>query len=194
MPPEEIEARSREVAREAVGVRWRGEEAELAASILYASGDPGLAGDLRFSGDPVTAARAALDRGCALLADVGMVAAGIRLPAERRVGVAVQLAATGGGTTRAAAGIKAGWDGYGAGGVAVIGNAPTALLAVLDLAESCGAPACVIATCPGFSIATDAKEALFSSGLPYVAVAGTRGGSGLAAAAANYLLGPSRAR
>jgi precorrin isomerase len=194
MPPEEIETRSRKLAREVIGERWQGEEAELAASILYAGGDPGLAGDVRFGGDPVTAARAALDRGCGLLADVGMVAAGVRLPLGRRMAVAIQLAATGGGTTRAAAGIKAGWDGYGAGGLVVIGNAPTALLAVLDLAKSCGAPACVIATCPGFSIAAEAKEALVSSGLPCVAVAGTRGGSGLAAAAANHLLGPSSGR
>ena len=76
-------------------------------------------------------------------------------------------------------------------GVAAIGNAPTALLAVLDLAGRCRPPACVIATCPGFSIAAEAKEALFSSGLPYVAIAGTRGGSGLAAAALNFLLGSS---
>jgi precorrin isomerase len=47
----------------------------------------------------------------------------------------------------------------------------------------------VIATCPGFSIAAEAKEELFSSGLPYVVTAGTRGGSGLAAAAVNFLLG-----
>ena len=35
-PPEEIEARSREVARELVGGRWQGDEAELAAGLGYA--------------------------------------------------------------------------------------------------------------------------------------------------------------
>jgi precorrin isomerase len=194
LPPQEIEARSRQVARELVGERWQGEEAELAASLLYAAGDAELAGDLRFGGDPIASARAALGRGGPLLADVTMVAAGIRLPPRRRMAVAIRLpgaeqAAKRSGITRAAAGMKAGWDDFGAGGVVAIGNAPTALLAVLDLAESCGAPACVIATCPGFSIAAEAKDALFSSGLPYVAVAGTRGGSGLAAAAVNFLMG-----
>jgi precorrin isomerase len=188
MPPGEIEARSRRVARQLAGERWRGAEAELAGALLYASGDPGLAGYLRFAGEPVATAGRALGEGAALLVDVGMVAAGIRLPPGRRMAVAVQLAPVGVGTTRAATGVRAAWDDCGAGGVVVIGNAPTALLAVLDLAGSCGAPACVVATCPGFSVAAQAKEALFASGLPCVAVAGTRGGSGLAAAALNLLL------
>jgi precorrin isomerase len=193
-PPEEIEARSRQVARELVGERWQGDEAELAASLLYAGGDPELARDLRFGGDPIRSARAALADGAALLVDVTMVGAGIRLPAGRRLAVAIRLpgaeeTARHSGITRAAAGMKKGWDDFGAGGVVAIGNAPTALLAVLDLAKSCRPPACVIATCPGFSIAAAAKEALFSSGLPYAATAGTRGGSGLAAAAVNFLLG-----
>jgi precorrin-8X/cobalt-precorrin-8 methylmutase len=191
--PEEIEARSRQVARELVGERWQGDEAELGASLLYASGDPELARDLRFGGDPIRSAHSALKDGGALLVDVTMVGAGIRLPAGRRMAVAIRLSgademARRSGITRAAAGIKKGWDDFGGGGVVAIGNAPTALLAVLDLAKSCTPPACVIATCPGFSIATEAKEELFSSGLPYVATVGTRGGSGLAVAAVNFLL------
>lgn len=192
-PPHEIERRSRQVARALVGDRWQGDEADLAASLLYASGDPDLGSDLRFGLDPVGCARRAFEAGAALLVDVTMTGAGIRLPAGRRMAVAIRLPgaeemARRSGVTRAAAGIKKGWDDFGAGGVVAIGNAPTALLAVLDLAQQCSPPACVIATCPGFSIAADAKEALASSGLPYVAVAGTRGGSGLAAAAVNFLL------
>lgn len=193
-PPEEIEARSRRLARELVGERWQGDEAELAASLLYASGDPELARELRFGGDPIRRAHSAFKEGAALLVDVTMVGAGVRLPAGRRMAVAIRLPgaeemARRSGITRAGAGIKKGWDDFGGGGVVAVGNAPTALLAVLDLAKSCRPPACVIATCPGFSIAAEAKQALFSSGLPYVATAGTRGGSGLAAAAVNFLLG-----
>ena len=192
-PPHEIETHSRQVARALAGQRWQGDEADLAASLLYASGDPDLARDLRFGCDPVGSAMKALQEGAALLVDVTMTSAGIRLPAGRRIAVAIQLPGTeelarGGGITRAAAGVKKGWDDFGAGGVVAVGNAPTALLAVLDLAQQCSPPACVIATCPGFSIAADAKEALATSGLPYVAVAGTRGGSGLASAAVNFLL------
>jgi precorrin-8X/cobalt-precorrin-8 methylmutase len=193
LPPEEIEARSRQVARELVGDRWGGEEAELAAALLYAAGDPGLIEDLRLGGDPVASARWALGHGAALLVDVTMVGSGIRLPAGRRMAVAIRLPgaeemARRAGITRAAAGIKRGWDDFGAGGLVVIGNAPTALLAVLDLIDNCAPPACVVATCPGFHVATEAKEALLSSRIPHVVVAGSRGGSGLAAAAANHLL------
>lgn len=193
LPPEAIEARSRRAARQLVGERWPEAEAELAASLVYASGDPGLVQEIRFGGDPVASARAALDAGAAVLVDVSMVGAGVRLPRGRSLEVAIRLpgaeeTARRSGTTRAAAGILTGWDAFGAGGVVAVGNAPTALLAVLDLAGRCGPPACVIATCPGFSLAAEAKQALVSSGLPHVVVAGTRGGSGLAAAAVNFLL------
>jgi precorrin-8X/cobalt-precorrin-8 methylmutase len=196
LPPREIEARSRRVARDLVGDRWRGEEAELAAALVYAAGDAALVDCLRLAGDPVRRARAALAAGAGLLVDVAMVAAGIRLPEGRRLAVAVRHPGAGdlagrAGTTLAAAGVERAWDELGAGGVVVIGNAPTALLAVLDLAARRGEPACVVATCPGFHVAAEAKAALAASGLPHVAVAGSRGGSGLATAAANLLLGPA---
>lgn len=193
LPPEEIEARSRRAAREVVGDRWRGDEAALVASLVYAAGDPGLVADVRLRGEPVARARAALRTGAPLLVDVTMVRAGVRLPAGRRLAAAVRLPgaeiiARRTGSTRAAAGMKRGWDDFGAGGIVAVGSAPTALLAALDLARTCQPPACVIATCPGFNLAAEAKEALLASPLPCLVVAGTRGGSGLAAAAVNFLL------
>jgi len=193
-PPEAIESRSRKLALELASERWEGEEAELVASLLYASGDPDLGRDVRLAGDPVGSARRALRNGAAVLVDVTMVGTGIRQPYGQRMAVAIRLPgaeemARRSGITRAAAGIKKGWDDFGAGGVVAIGNAPTALLAVLDLAQHAVPPACLVATCPGFSIAAEAKEALAVSGLPHVAIAGSRGGSGLAAAALNFLLG-----
>ncbi len=193
LPAHEIEARSRRAAQELTGDRWHGEEAGLVASLVYAAGDPGLVDHVRLCGDPVGRARMALRCGAPLLADVTMVRAGIRLPPGRRLAVAVRLPgaeiiARRTDSTRAAAGMKRGWDDFGAGGVIAVGNAPTALLAALDLAQRCGPPACVVATCPGLNLAAEAKEALLASGLPSVTVTGTRGGSGLAAAAVNFLL------
>lgn len=193
-PPDEIEERSRSRALELARERWQGDDAELVASLLYASGDADLMKHIRLGEDPIRCARRALQAGAAVLVDVTMVSSGVRLPSERRMAVAVQLPgaeemARGSGITRAAAGIKRGWDDFGARGVVAIGNAPTALLAVLDLAQNAVPPSCVIATCPGFTLATEAKQALIESGLPYLAVTGSRGGSGLAAAAVNSLLG-----
>ncbi len=192
-PPDQIEARSRAAARAVVGDRWQGDEAELVASIIYAAGDPELVAHVRLGRDPVGHARQALARGAGILVDVTMVSTGIRLPRGCRMAVAVRAPgadelARRSGTTRAAAGIKRCWEDFGRGGVVAIGNAPTALLAALDLAAAVGPPVCVIATCPGFHVAAEAKSALADSGLPHVAVTGSRGGSGLAAAAVNLLL------
>ncbi len=192
-PPDQIEARSRAAARAVVGDRWQGDETELVASMVYAAGDPELVAHVRLGRDPVGHARQARARGAGILVDVTMVSTGIRLPGGCRMAVAVRAPgaeelARRSGTTRAAAGIKRWWDEFGKGGVVAIGNAPTALLATLDLAAASGRPACVIATCPGFHVAAEAKAALVESGLPYAAVSGSRGGSGLAAAAVNFLL------
>ena len=74
-------------------------------------------------------------------------------------------------------------------GVAVIGNAPTALLALLDMVdEGLCQPALVIAVPPGFVAAAESKQELLARDVPYVTVEGTRGGSPLAAAALNALL------
>ena len=79
------------------------------------------------------------------------------------------------------------------GSVVAIGNAPTALFALLDLlAEGVEPPALVIGTPVGFVGAAESKQELMEFGsldLPYVAVEGTRGGSAIAVAAVNALLG-----
>jgi len=187
-PPAEIEAGSRARALALLEGRWRGEEAELAASLVYAAGDAGLVGLVELRSDPLGAALAGLAAGGSLVVDVGMVAAGVRrqaLVATRMPGA--ERLALECGTTRAAAGMRLAWE-QGPVGLVAVGNAPTALLAVLDLAQAGAPPGCVIATCPGFQVAAEAKAALAASGLPHLLVAGSRGGSGLAAAAVNSIL------
>jgi precorrin-8X/cobalt-precorrin-8 methylmutase len=181
--PAAIEDRSRGIARDLAAGRWRGIEAELAAAVVYAGGDPGLLESISISGRVPS-------RPPRVLADVGMVGAGLRgafdgavaVEAPGAAGLALRT-----GTTRSAAGMRLRWDEFARDGLVVVGNAPTALLAALDLA-SAAPPAFVIATCPGFTLAEAAKSALVESGLPHLAVLGTRGGSGLAVAAANVLL------
>ncbi|HVB76248.1 MAG TPA: precorrin-8X methylmutase [Candidatus Nitrosotalea sp.] len=182
--PDAIEGRSRGIAQDLVASRWSGLEAELAAAMVYAGGDPGLLESISIQGPiPVLDHR--------VLTDVDMVRSGLRGPIDPGVATkapgAAELAQAA-GTSRAAAGMHLLWQEYGQGGLVVIGNAPTALLCVLDLAPS-APPAFVIATCPGFTLAAVAKRALQDSGLPHIALQGTRGGSGLAVAAANVLLG-----
>lgn len=181
--PAVIEARSRGIAADLAAARWSGVESQLAAAVVYAGGDPGLLESISIGGQVPTGAER-------VLADVGMIRAGLRGAAA--VAVAVEAAGAAElahqtGTTRSAAGMRLLWDEFGRDGLVVIGNAPTALLATLDLASK-APPAFVIATCPGFTLAETAKSALAESGLSHLVVRGTRGGSGLAAAAANVLL------
>ena len=190
----EIDARSRSIVREIVGGRFEGTEADLVAAMVYATGDPDLVNQVALSHDPVGRARSALGRARAIVVDVTMVSVGIRLPAGQSLAVAVRAPgaeslARSSGTTRAAAGMKRLWDDFGRGGLIVIGNAPTALLAVLDLAATVGPPACVIATFAGLAGAEEAKEALVESGLPHLVVRGSGGGIGVAVGAVNHLLG-----
>jgi precorrin-8X/cobalt-precorrin-8 methylmutase len=190
-PPGEIEALSRALADAAAAGGWPEDDARLVAACLYAAGDLELVSRIGVGGGLAAAGGAALRLGRGVLVDVEMVRVGAtRLAGDVAVAVAqpgaVELARRS-GTTRAAAGMRLAWDAYGAGGVVVAGNAPTAVLAAIDLAATRGAPACVIATCPGFTLAEEAKAALAASGLPHLVVRGSRGGAGLAAAALNAL-------
>jgi precorrin-8X/cobalt-precorrin-8 methylmutase len=153
-------------------------------------------------GDVIQAAVRAFAAGADLIVDVGMVAAGISQAELSSLGVRLHVAikaervaslAAEHGITRSAAGILSLADRID-GAVVAIGNAPTALLALLDLVAQTGArPAAVIGVPVGFVAAEESKELLLESGLPCVVVRGTRGGSALAAAAVNHLLRLARA-
>jgi precorrin-8X/cobalt-precorrin-8 methylmutase len=93
-------------------------------------------------------------------------------------------------TTRSAAAVRL-WRPRLEGAVAVIGNAPTALFALLGLIDAGGPrPAAIIATPVGFVGAAEAKAELARSsrGIPFATVLGRRGGSAMAAAALNAIL------
>ncbi|TMC50772.1 MAG: precorrin-8X methylmutase [Chloroflexi bacterium] len=177
---------------------------EVALRMAYAAGDPSLLAEVVASREAVSACVAALGTGAPLICDVGMVRSGMRGAAARlgspilvAVDSADRFAASGtllsdatraaiAESTRSARAIAALADRIG-GSVAVIGNAPTALLALLDmLGDGVPAPEAVIATCCGLVSAAEAKELLLrTSPCPVIAVRGSRGGSAVAAAAVN---------
>ena len=70
-----------------------------------------------------------------------------------------------------------------------IGNAPTALFRLLEmLSDGAPMPAAVIGMPVGFIGAAESKEALRAFGrVPFIIVAGRKGGSAMAAAAINAL-------
>jgi precorrin isomerase len=197
--PDDIEALSRRRIEARIGSSLPPHEPErgLVARLVYAAGDPSLAAHVRLVGDPIASSVDAFGQGTRLVVDVGMVAAGISRPMLARLGIDLTVAirvtgieeiARANGTTRSAAGMLALADQLN-GAVVAIGNAPTALLALLDSAAAgvCR-PAAIIGMPVGFVAAEESKALLLASELPCVAIEGTRGGSGLAAAAINYLL------
>ncbi|MEM7119833.1 MAG: precorrin-8X methylmutase [Pseudomonadota bacterium] len=169
----------------------------LAVRLIHACGMTDLVGDLALSPGAVARGRQALEAGAAILCDVEMVARGViasRLPAGNAVvcrlnDPAVPDLAKTRATTRSAAAVDL-WDGHLDNAVVAIGNAPTALFRLLEKIEDGDArPALVIGMPVGFVGAAESKLALAESGLPFITVHGRRGGSALAAAAVNALMG-----
>jgi len=170
---------------------------KLAVRVIHACGMVDIVEDLRFSAGAGTAGRAALAHGAPILCDARMVANGItlaRLPAANAVictldDPAVPALASETGNTRSAAALEL-WRPHLAGSIVAIGNAPTALFRLLEMLDA-GAPrpALILGFPVGFVGAAESKAMLAadSRGVPFVAVAGRRGGSAMVAAAVNAL-------
>jgi precorrin-8X/cobalt-precorrin-8 methylmutase len=170
---------------------------KLAVRVIHACGMVDIVDDLKFSPDAGAAGRSALAKGAPILCDARMVAQGItqaRLQAANPVlctlgEPAVPELARKLGNTRSACALEL-WRPHLAGSVVAIGNAPTALFYLLEMLDA-GAPrpALILGFPVGFVGAAESKAMLAadSRGVPYVVVAGRRGGSAMAAAAVNAL-------
>jgi precorrin-8X/cobalt-precorrin-8 methylmutase len=160
----------------------------VAERVCHASADLSFAASLILDEDALRAGRAALRAGAPVYADARMVAAGVTsrdvavpLADPRVPGLARRLR-----TTRSAAAMGLAAAEAPAGAVWVVGNAPTALTALLETPPR--KPALIVGLPVGFVGAAEAKAALAASGLPAVANRGERGGSAVAVATLNALL------
>lgn len=167
----------------------------IAVRIIHACGMTDIPASLRYDLQVAAAARAALANGAPVIADCTAVAAGVMtrlLPAENEIVCTLNDARTRAmaeeaGTTRSAAAVTL-WAPHLAGAVVVIGNAPTALFALLEaLDQGAPKPAAILAFPVGFVGAAESKQALSDDprGVPYLTLLGRRGGSAMAAAALN---------
>ena len=165
--------------------------------IVRAEGDPDIAADVRFSSGAVDAALSSLQSARRVITDVRMVQVGISRAALNRREVTtaclidapeVAERARREGTTRSVAAVRElapQMDNA----VVAIGNAPTALLALLDLIdENRVAPAAVIGMPVGFVACPESKAELAARDVPHMTILGRRGGSSAAAATVNALL------
>ncbi|MCU1643942.1 MAG: Precorrin-8X methylmutase [Nocardia sp.] len=184
------------IRSEADLARFPADVSQVVVRMIHACGQVDLAGDIEFSNDVVTKARAAMRAGAPILCDANMVASGVtrkRLPADNEVlcllgdprvpGLAAEM-----NNTRSVAALELLRDRM-EGAVVAIGNAPTALFHLLDMLDA-GAPkpAAVLGIPVGFIGAAESKQALAEyTGIEFLTVRGRRGGSAMTAAALNAI-------
>lgn len=181
-----ISQKSRTLAREVIGNTSVEDRVRQRCSI--AVGDFAMAGLMRFCHDPVPAALAALRSGAPIITDIRMVQIGIQ---KKGHGSEVICALDYGADiakereiTRSSAGFLALREQL-PGSIVVIGNAPSALLALCTMIEEGIRPAVVIGTPVGFVNAAESKDVLRTIAIPSISNEGTRGGTPVAVAALN---------
>lgn len=200
MHPAEIEVKSFQIIDQLVPdhhLPFDVEGKAVAKRMIHAVGDPGIASEIRIPDGAAAAGVASLQRGCRIFTDVRMISVGINGSMMAKLGNTVTCMmdnprvpemAKAEQTTRAIAAIRLYADEMD-GAVVVIGNAPTALLALLDLIdEGVCRPGLVIGTPVGFVNAAESKAELLQRKVPYVTLLGYRGGSAVSVAALNALL------
>ena len=175
------------------------EEFTVIRRVIHSTGDFEYARLLQFHPEAFAAAREAIHAGEDILTDVEMVRVGIRPLAQSRHGLCVRChlgdseavrAAQSTETTRSAQGILRGLQ-AGRVGICVVGNAPTALRAVLEACHVSDRPRprLLVGVPVGFVDAAEAKAALSCADVvPWITCLGRKGGSAVAAAIVNALL------
>lgn len=196
--PEHINSLSMEIIESLLPpLECSDEERWLIKRIVHAAGDAELPHLVKFHSQAVSHGIDAIRKGRPIFTDVKMVATGISHQLSDKFGCSINCAvdepevirqAQEGSITRAAAAMRyLGNELNDA--IIAIGNAPTALFALLDLVDSGDVlPAVIVGMPVGFVGAKESKVELVKRSVPYVTVEGNRGGSTLAVATVNALL------
>lgn len=195
--PEDIESRSMEIIESLLpSLECSNEERQVIKRIVHACGDLDIAHLVRFHPQATTTAINAIRRGTPIITDVKMVASGINQKKATSFGCTINCAldhpqaflrAQQEKSTLTSAAIRSiGRDLSSS--IVAIGNAPTALFALIDLIDnSYLKPVLIIGMPVGFVGAVESKTALVKRNIPFIIVEGNRGGSALAAATINAL-------
>ncbi|MCY3638193.1 MAG: precorrin-8X methylmutase [Chloroflexota bacterium] len=199
LTPDEIDRRSLEMVEDAMPPtpHLTARERYVLGRIVRAEGEPQIVGSVRFSDGAVERGTAAIRAGATIITDVRMVEVGTSKALLRRTGnpittmidaPSVAERAKREGITRSAAAIRELTPQIDDAVVAV-GNAPTALLALLDCVdEGKATPALIIGMPVGFVACAESKDELAKRSVPHITILGNRGGSSAAAATLNALL------
>ena len=168
-------------------------EYAIARRVIHATADFDFACLLQFSPHAIDSGIKALHQGSPIITDVTMAKQGIAtlvgktfhnplITAVEQAPVALP------GKTRTETGILQCYRKY-PDAIYVIGNAPTALLALCDrVRHSAIKPALIVGAPVGFVKVVESKQVLASTKVPQIRVTGRKGGSPVAAAILNALL------
>lgn len=197
MKPDEIESRSFEIIDREAGLHnFTADQWVIVQRMIHTSADFEYMQNIRFHPDAVTTGIDAIRTGQTIITDTNMARVGIRSKDLREFDVsvkcfmddpAVHKRAKENGTTRAKAAVDAAIADMEK-GIYVIGNAPTALLHLVQLlANGKAQPALIIGLPVGFVNAAESKAALMETNFPYISNIGRKGGSNIAASVVNAL-------
>lgn len=168
-------------------------EYAIARRVIHATADFEYLQLLEFSPDVINIAKQSLCAKLPIITDVTMVQQGIKTLVTKTfnnpVISAVELAKTPIlAKTRTETGILTAIKQYPQ-GIYVIGNAPTALLALCEeIKQNNCLPALIVGAPVGFVKVMEAKQALVNTNIPKIVVKGRKGGSAVASAIVNALL------
>ncbi|MEM7594169.1 MAG: cobalt-precorrin-8X methylmutase [Cyanobacteria bacterium P01_A01_bin.83] len=169
------------------------QEYAIARRVIHATADFEYLKLLQFSRRAIASGIASLTQGMPIITDVTMVKQGIRgLVAKtfnNPIITAIDQAETAiPGKTRTETGLLRCWAKYPQ-AIYLIGNAPTALLALCEhVSNSKVKPALIIGVPVGFVSVIESKQALAKLDVPQITIKGRKGGSPAAAAILNALL------
>lgn len=197
MKPQEIEDLSFRIIEEEAGDHGFDESHwPVVRRMIHTSADFEYLKSIRFNGGAVEKGIKAIQKGCSIITDTNMARVGIRKNEILHFGgrvtcmigdKAVADQAKKAGTTRALAAVDMACEAM-KDGIYVVGNAPTALLRLINLIKEKKAdPALVIGFPVGFVNAAESKDALMELSIPYITNKGRKGGSNIAASIVNAL-------
>jgi precorrin-8X/cobalt-precorrin-8 methylmutase len=198
MRPEEIEILSFEIIDSEAGEHdFSAEQWPIVRRMIHTSADFEYMKTVRFHHKAISAGIGAIRSGKPIITDTQMALAGIRKSEAKKFGInlhclignpAIIEQAAASGTTRAHAAADASIPLMN-GGICVVGNAPTALLRLIELVKAKKAsPALIIGLPVGFVNAAESKAALVKTDYPHISNVGRKGGSNVAASVVNALL------
>lgn len=195
----EIAEKSREIVRSLIDNKTKDlsyGERSIVERIVHSTADPEYADITKMSKNFVEASLRSIEDGKDILTDINMVKTGINkysgevkcyIRDERAVTIAKAE-----NITRAAAAIMVAAD-DGFDGIVAIGNAPTALLEVLNLYKKGSIKIdSVIGVPVGFVGAAESKKALQNTKIPHIVTEGPKGGTSVAVATVNSLINLKR--